>query len=375
MHTEKHLMERICTPENAMRAYELARRTKRNHADVLRFEQNREDNLNGLIEELSSGAYEQGNYFIFKIYEPKERLIMSLPFRDRVAQHMICNIIEPIFDRRFYEHSYACRKRKGVHAASLQLRHWLHEMETVQGLKVEGYSGDVHAYFASIVHEILLEEIERYIGDVILLETLSRIVAHNGIYPPGIGDPVGNLTSQLFANVYLNILDRFILDELKPDHYIRYMDNFIPIDSDIGKIRACENEIPAFMKERLELEINPKSTIVAARNGIDFVGYRHWPEMTIMRKTMTRRLTTLIRDMENGETDITDFNNSYQSRIGHMKHADTYKLIREFDQKAAQAKERRRNENTDTQRQDGGGLHGIQLPSGTCGGGVLGVVL
>lgn len=264
---------------------------------------------------------------------------MSLPFEDRVAQHMICNVIDPIFDKRFYEYSFACRKGKGIHAASAQLRKWLYEMESVQGLSLYAYCGDVHSYFASINHQVLITEIERYISDGQLLEILIRIISHNGIYPEGVGDPVGNLTSQLFANVYLNILDRFILDEIKPDKYIRYMDNFIPIDRDLGKIKACENEIPQFMQERLKLEINPKSSIVAAKNGIDFVGYRHWAEMTIMRKSMTRRMTKLIRQFEREETDLTDFENSYQSRIGHMKHADTYQLICRYDERVNRIKE------------------------------------
>lgn len=339
MKTEKHLMERICTPENAMLAYMKARRTKRTHEDVIRFEKHREENLIALTEELRSGSYEQGKYYIFTIHEPKERLIMSLPFRDRVAQHMIVNVIESIFDRRFYEHSYACRREKGIHRASAKLRQWLYEMESIQGKKVYAFSGDVHSYFASINHGILIAEIERYIGDVQLLGILHGIISHNGIYPPGVGDPVGNLTSQLFANVYLNILDRHILDEIKPVHYVRYMDNFIPLDDDLGKIKYCYEEIPSFMHERMALEINPKSSIVAARNGIDFVGFRHWPEMTIMRKSTTRRMTELLRQFENEETDITDFENSFNSRIGHMKHADAYKLIKGFETRVQKIKE------------------------------------
>lgn len=339
MKTEKHLMERICTPENAMLAYMKARRTKRTHEDVIRFEKHREENLIALTEELRSGSYEQGKYYIFTIHEPKERLIMSLPFRDRVAQHMIVNVIEPIFDKRSYEHSYACRREKGIHRASAKLRQWLYEMESIQGRRVYAFSGDVHSYFASINHDILMAEIERYIGDTQLLGILHGIISHNGIYPPGVGDPVGNLTSQLFANVYLNILDRHILDEIKPAHYVRYMDNFVPLDDDLGKIKYCYEEIPNFMHERMALEINPKSSIVAARNGIDFVGFRHWPEMTIMRKSVTRRMTDLLRQFENEETDITDFENSFNSRIGHMSHADTYKLIKGFETRAQKIKE------------------------------------
>ena len=210
MKTIKNLIGKICTFPNAIKAYMKARKCKRLRPEVLEFEQNREDNLQKAIDAIQSGDYTPGKYRIFKVWEPKERIIMALPFFDRVIQHMIVNIIEPIFEKRFIFHSYACRKGKGAHEASDTLSKWLYELEVVQGKKIYAIKGDIHHYFQSVAHDVLKKEIRRYISDKALLKILDRIIDHNGIFPPGVGIPVGNLTSQLFANVYLNKLDQYV---------------------------------------------------------------------------------------------------------------------------------------------------------------------
>lgn len=210
MKTIKNLIGKICTFPNAIKAYMKARKCKRLRPEVLEFEQNREDNLQKAIDAIQSGEYTPGKYRIFKVWEPKERIIMALPFFDRVIQHMIVNIIEPIFEKRFIFHSYACRKGKGAHEASDTLSKWLYELEVVQGKKIYAIKGDIHHYFQSVAHDVLKKEIRRYISDKALLKILDRIIDHNGIFPPGVGIPVGNLTSQLFANVYLNKLDQYV---------------------------------------------------------------------------------------------------------------------------------------------------------------------
>ena len=227
MKTIKNLIDKICTFPNAIKAYMKARKCKRLRPEVLEFEQNREDNLQKAIDAIQSGDYTPGKYRIFKVWEPKERIIMALPFFDRVIQHMIVNIIEPIFEKRFIFHSYACRKGKGAHEASDTLSKWLYELEVVQGKKIYAIKGDIHHYFQSVAHDVLKKEIRRYISDKALLKILDRIIDHNGIFPPGVGIPVGNLTSQLFANVYLNKLDQYVKHVLKMKYYVRYMDDFI----------------------------------------------------------------------------------------------------------------------------------------------------
>ena len=161
----------------------------------------KEEELLRATEEIQNLTYRQGEYKIFKVFEPKERLIMALPFYDRVVQHMICNAIQPVFENGFYYHSYACRSGKGMHAASDTLYQWMYETEVKQGLRMYAFKGDISKYFASIPHDKLKDENRRYIGDKKALMLMDDIIDHNGILPDGVGIPVGNLTSQLFANV------------------------------------------------------------------------------------------------------------------------------------------------------------------------------
>ena len=342
MKTEKHLLPSICTNENAEEAYRQARECKRYRPEVMRFEQNREEYLLSAIEDVQTLNYNPGRYFIFKVWEPKERVIMALPLYDREIQHMIVNIIEPTFERRFIYQSYACRKEKGVHKASDALSRRLYELCVVQGKNIHAISGDIHNYFGSVDHNALKTEIRRYISDKEVLILIDRIIDENGIYPEGVGIPVGNLTSQLFANVYLNIFDQYVKHVLKGPDYFRYMDNFIILKEENPSYLYNELETAGtFLNTNLKLELNPKSTVVSAKNGIDFVGYRHFPGFTIMRKSSTRRLTKLIHAFESGEVDEELFDRSVESRIGHMKHADTAGMIEEYRRKVKQAKESR----------------------------------
>ena len=336
-------MPKICTFGNALSAYKKARKCKRYRSDVLQFEAKRELNLIRAMEDLENGTYEAGKYFVFKVYEPKERLIMALPFYDRVIQHMIVNIIEPIFCRRFIKHSYACQKDKGVHKASNTLARWLYNLQVKQGKKVYAIKADIHHYFQSIDHEILKKEIRRYIGDKDLIKILDYIIDNNGIYPDGVGIPVGNLTSQVFANVYLNILDQYIKHELGVRYYVRYMDDFVILGEDIEELKEILAKIEVFVQQRLHLTLNTKTTILSAKNGIDFAGYRHFATFRILRKAATRRIRKTLNAFQNGEIDEEIFDRSMQSRLGHIIHADTYNLVKSIEEEVRALKSRVQN--------------------------------
>lgn len=328
MKTENNLMKKICTYENAYDAYKKSRKIKKYNKEIIEFENNCEINLINGIKVLQNLSYTPGKYFVFKIWEPKERIIMALPFFDRVIQHMIINIIEPIFEKRFIEHSYACRKNKGVHSASKQLSKWLYALEKINHKKIYCLSGDIHHYFQSVNHRILKNELRRYISDNQLLIILDRIIDHNGIWPDGTGIPVGNLTSQIFANVYLNKLDQYCKHDLHCKYYIRYMDNFLILNENINKLKELKKLIEIFLNDKLKLQINPKSTILCAKNGIDFVGYRHWAGMTLLKKASMRRINKLIKRLKNNEFEyISDFDKKMVSMMGHAIHADVYNYI------------------------------------------------
>ena len=328
------LWNQICTFDNALDAYFRARKGKRFRYEVLQFEKNREDNLLRIVKELKTLSYEAGNYKTFRIYEPKERVIMALPFKDRVVQHMICNYIEPVYEKRFYEHSYACRNGKGMHAASETLQRWIYNQEVVKGKKVYALKCDIHHYFQSVDHKILKRENRRYFKDKELLMILDHIIDHNGTFPDGVGIPVGNLTSQLFANVYLNVLDEFIKYELHCKFYIRYMDDFVILSDDPAELRGVLEKIETLLWDRLKLTLNPKTTIVSAKNGVDFVGYRHYSQTKKVRKVAMRRMNKLFKKYKAGKISKRDFMQSFESRTANMEHADTYHLVRRYVEEA-----------------------------------------
>lgn len=331
MKTKKGLHKKMHSFDNANLSFDQAVKCKRFKPEVLAFSMDKEDNLLDLCEDIEYLTYKQGKYRIFKVWEPKERLIMALPFPDRVVQHMIVNQIAPSFERGFYYHSYACRAGKGMHAASNTLYTWLYELMIKDGKRIYAFKGDISKYFASIPHDRLKDENRRYIGDRKALILMDDIIDNNGILPDGVGIPVGNLTSQLFANVYGNILDKFVKHSLNIVPYIRYMDDFIILSDDLAKLREWAARIEEFLIEEMSLTLNPKSTILYAGNGVDFCGYIHYPEYRKVRKASVRRLKNDVKDLKAGELDAETFDRRYQSRLGHMGHADTYHITKAIE--------------------------------------------
>lgn len=328
MKTVKGLHEKMGTFENANTSFHQAARCKRYTNEVLAFSMVKEEELLRATEEIQNLTYRQGEYKIFKVFEPKEQLIMALPFYDRVVQHMICNAIQPVFENGFYYHSYACRSGKGMHAASDTLYQWMYETEVKQGLRMYAFKGDISKYFASIPHDKLKDENRRYIGDKKALMLMDDIIDHNGILPDGVGIPVGNLTSQLFANVYGNKLDKFCKHVLHIPYFVRYMDDFIILSDDLEQLKEWVKRIEEFLENEMLLHINPKSTILYAGNGIDFCGYIHYADHKKVRKSSIRKLKQDVKAYELGELPPEEFNRKYESRKGHLGHADTYHIAK-----------------------------------------------
>ena len=295
----------------------------------------------GTKEEMQRLLDDASKYHYFKVYEPKERQIMALPFYDRVVQHAINNVLEPIFDKRFISQSYACRKGKGMHAASDTLKEWLYEWNKYHpDQPLYAIKADIHHYFQSIDHAVLKTEIRKVIKDAGVLALLDRIIDHNGNMPDGVGIPVGNLTSQLFANIYLDALDQFIKHELGVEAYIRYMDDFVILSPDKEQLRSWLARIEQFLREELKLEFNPKTTILAAKNGIDFVGYKHRATHRKVRKDSIKRIKRTIKKCESGKITKEQLQKSIQSWTGHAGHADSYNLRKKIETLAEAAIEK-----------------------------------
>lgn len=321
------LVEAMADYASVQKAYNKARKCKRYRKDVLIFTKDKEENLELVRNDILGLSYEPGEYRYFKVYEPKERQIMALPFYDRVVQHAINNVLEPIFNQRFIFHSYACRKDKGMHAASDTLQSWLYEWQKFhQDQPLYAIKADIHHYFQSIDHEILKAEIRKVIKDAGALTLIDRIIDHNGQMPDGVGIPVGNLTSQLFANTYLNKLDQYIKHTLGAKYYVRYMDDFIILSPDKEQLRHWLADIERFLRDELKLELNPKTTILAAKNGIDFVGYKHRATHRKVRPDSVKRIKGTIKQYESGKITKEQLQKKIQSWTGHAGHADSYHL-------------------------------------------------
>ena len=259
----------------------------------------------------------------------------------RYGERGVNNVLEPIFDKRFISQSYACRKGKGMHAASDTLKEWLYEWNKYHpDQPLYAIKADIHHYFQSIDHAVLKTEIRKVIKDAGVLALLDRIIDHNGNMPDGVGIPVGNLTSQLFANIYLDALDQFIKHELSVEAYIRYMDDFVILSPDKEQLRSWLARIEQFLREELKLEFNPKTTILAAKNGIDFVGYKHRATHRKVRKDSIKRIKRTIKKCESGKITKEQLQKSIQSWTGHAGHADSYNLRKKIETLAEAAIEK-----------------------------------
>lgn len=317
-----NLYTKIFDYQNIENAFFKARKRKRYRKEILRFSAQREENIINIQNHLIWHSYQQGEYRLFTVQEPKVRLISALPFVDRVVQHAINNVIEPIVDKRMYFHSYACRKGKGTHGASdyitRSLRNMTYENQTLFAIK-----GDIHHYFQSISHQTLKAILRKVFKDKELLWLLDLIIDRSA---GRAGIPVGNLTSQLFANLYLNELDVYVKEVLHVKCYVRYMDDFVILSHDKQYLRETLAKIEAFIKERLQLSLNPKTAIVNTKTCVDFCGYKHWNNHKKIRKTSVKRMRRVIRAYRCKKISKERLIKSAQSWLGHIKHADTNRL-------------------------------------------------
>lgn len=235
----------------------------------------------------------------------------------------------------------ALQESKELHAASDTLKEWLYEWNKYHpDQPLYAIKADIHHYFQSIDHAVLKTEIRKVIKDAGVLALLDRIIDHNGNMPDGVGIPVGNLTSQLFANIYLDALDQFIKHELGVEAYIRYMDDFVILSPDKEQLRSWLARIEQFLREELKLEFNPKTTILAAKNGIDFVGYKHRATHRKVRKDSIKRIKRTIKKCESGKITKEQLQKSIQSWTGHAGHADSYNLRKKIETLAEAAIEK-----------------------------------
>ena len=317
-----NLFEKIVTFENLLLAAQNAIRGKKDKKSVATFYFHLENEILALQQELVRGTYRPLPFTQFEIREPKVRRICSSHFRDRVVHHAICNLIEPLLEKKLISDTYACRASKGAHLAVKRCQGFTRQFKFF--LKC-----DIQKFFESIDHEILKSLLRRTFKDEKLLALMGIIIDHE--VPgnrPGKGVPIGNLTSQHLANFYLNFLDHFIKDRLGIKGYLRYMDDFISFSDDKETLHQLLAQIRIYTGEILGLKLKEKVTVIApVSEGVPFLGFRVFPNLIRVKRENLVRFRQKIRKKEElylkGKLSEKSLVSSVNSMIGHVSHVNS----------------------------------------------------
>ncbi len=336
-----HIFEQITDMDTLVYAYKKALKGKRNRRDAIEFMMNPRKNLLEIQKELINDTYVMSPYHKFYISDPKRRLIMSLPFKDRVVQWSVFATINPIFEKRFIPTSYACRVGGGTHAAIDKLQEYI----KICGEDSYILKMDISKYFYRVVHEILYQIIcdtikdkraQKLLGDIIFCQEPLGIALDDifltGERETGLGLPIGNLTSQMFANIYLNELDQYAKHELRTKYYVRYMDDICIVHNDKNYLREIRDKLKEFAKNNLKLEFNRKTAIRKTRVGVDFCGYVAFHDHMKLRKSsalrIKRKMKSHVKKLLYKEETLLRFTQTLNSFIGSLSHCDTYTLTK-----------------------------------------------
>jgi retron-type reverse transcriptase len=326
-----NIFDDIISLENLFSTWEEFKRGKRNKPDVPKFEYNLEANIFQLQQELKAKTYKHSNYNSFYIQDPKLRRIHKACVKDRVLHHAIFRILYPIFDPTFISDSYSCRIKKGTHKAVNRLQQFARKVSKNNTKNCYILKCDVKKFFDSIDHDILISLIQKRIRNNETIWLIEEIIKSFSI-SPNKGLPLGNITSQLFANIYLNELDQFIKHALKVKYYIRYCDDFVILSNNNEYLKELILTINDFLKEKLKLSLHSdKIKIRKYHQGIDFLGYVSFPYYRILRtktkRRMFKKIQQRIKELKRGEISKESFNQTIQSYFGALKHCNSHKVI------------------------------------------------
>lgn len=346
MKKARNLYDKICSFDNLLLAYKKASKGRKSSPAVIDFAFNLENELLKLLQELETKSYRPGDYRSFHIHDPKKRMISAAPFRDRVVHHALCNIIEPVLDKRLIFDTYANRKGKGTHEAIRRCQKYMRQFDFV-------LKSDIKKYFPSIDLGILKEQLRRVIGcrDTLCLieiiidnsnaqETQFDYFPGDNLFTPSQrrkGLPLGNLTSQYFANFYLNSFDHFIKETLCAEGYVRYVDDFVIFAADKQTLIRYKRAIEDYLGSHLRLIIHPqKSQSRPCSKGVTFLGQRIFRTHRLLEKENVRRFWQRykqnIKELQKGKIGFEDIEISLNSWKGHVSQANTYHLVNKIKQ-------------------------------------------
>lgn len=326
--------DKIISLENLFEAWREFRKGKRGKFDVQQFEFNLEDNLFELHSDLANGIWRHSHYTVFNVCDPKLRRIHKACVRDRVLHHALFRVLYPIFDKSFIWDSYSCRIGKSTHRAVNRLEEFCRKTSHNHCQTIFALKCDVKKFFDSVDQNILLRLIRKKITDEKVLELVSDIIG-SFEKDKSRGLPLGNVTSQLFANIYLNELDQFIKHNLRIKHYLRYCDDFIILGEDRKCLEELTSQINIFLSVNLKLLLHPDKIVIRKFNqGIDFLGYIVLPYHRILRTKTKRRILRKIackyKDLQDNLISPEFFNQSLQSYFGVLKHCRGYKIYQKI---------------------------------------------
>lgn len=364
------LFRTITESENLLKAFYRARSGKRENPKICEYDFFLENNLITLQRQVRSGQYEPSPYVHFMVDDPKRRQVAAPAFRDRVLHHSLVGQIEPLFDRKFIYDSYACRRGKGTHFGARRVKKFLMAARTKYGKQQEVYvlQCDITKFFQTISWSVLYTIICRTITCPDTRELIHRIITHHhetansqptqqqlSLFAPS-GDeilpvvsreqrrglPIGNLTSQLFANIYLSEFDHFVKEVLRERWYARYMDDFLVIHPDKEHLKQVRSQMSDFLNTTLKLTLHPrKNTIKNVKEGISFVGYRIFYDHILIRGStllrMERHYRRRLKQLKAKQMTPQAFKQSESSMMGHLQYASAHGLVQHFRHQRKQA--------------------------------------
>ncbi len=337
----RDLWKKLCSDENLERAFKNARKHKTLKPYVIEFESNLNNNLSLLRRELLFHFYRPRPLQTFILRDPKTRKISKSHFRDRIIHHALCNVIAPLFEKSFIYDSYANRKSKGTLKAMERFDFFSRNSSHNFTRKIFVLKADVRHYFETVDHFILLSILQKRIKDPRLL-WLIKVILSNYHTAHGKGMPLGNLTSQFFANVYLNELDQYVKQKLKARHYLRYVDDFIIIHPSRKMLEEYKSKIDFFLSEKLALELHPdKSRIILLSRGVEFLGFQKFLHHKLIKKknrlTFYRKFDEIYCQYSQKKIDYNPVYDFMEGWMAYAKKANTYKvrkrILSDFEEK------------------------------------------
>ncbi|OGD67126.1 hypothetical protein A2442_01880 [Candidatus Campbellbacteria bacterium RIFOXYC2_FULL_35_25] len=333
-----HKYDDITSVENLLKAWKEFKKGKSKREEVWEFERNLMDNIFSLHKDLknprhflqnerTSKIYKHGKYEAFNISDPKPRNIHKASVRDRLLHHAVYRKFYPFFDKKFINDSYSCRKRKGTHRALNRFRDFARKESKNNTKTVCVLKCDVSKFFASIDHKILIEILEENIKDKDIVWLLSQIIWSFNSTRIGVGLPLGNLTSQLLVNIYMNKFDQFMKHKIKTKYYIRYADDFVILSRDIKYLESILPKIKEFLTNELKLNLHPhKVSIETFASGIDYLGWVHFSTHRVLRNSTKKRILKRIIEINQNKLGEERKEETIQSYLGILSHGNTYGL-------------------------------------------------